>query len=95
MPRPFKKKCIRYSPTVLYFKPRGVPLSGLEEVVLYRDEVEALRLKDVEGMDQSECAKLMNISQSTFQRIITAAHQKTALAVIRGKALKISDISRE
>ena len=89
MPRPFKKKYIGFSPTVFYFKPRGVPLKELEEVVLYVDEVEALRLKDVEGLDQEKSAKKMDVSQSTFHRIITFAHKKIALAVIQGKALKI------
>jgi predicted DNA-binding protein (UPF0251 family) len=72
-----------------YFKPRGIPLSMLEEVVLTIDEFEALRLADLDGLYQEEAAEKMNVSRPTFGRIIESAHKKVAEALVKGKALKI------
>jgi len=76
-------------PDVTYFKPAGVPLKDLQEVCLTVDELEALRLKDVEGLDQVSCAERMGIAQSTFQRILTGARKKLAGAVVEGTAIRI------
>lgn len=89
MPRPPKTRWVEFYPRVTYFKPAGVKMRELEEVVLGVDEVEALRLKDLLGLEQVECADRMNLAQSTFQRILTAARQKVSLAIIKGKALRI------
>ena len=89
MPRP---KCCRHIcgvPAKNYFKPRGIPASDLEEVVLTLDEFEAIRLADYEELYQEEAAGKMNISRQTFGRIIESAHKKTADVLINGKALKI------
>ena len=88
--RPKKKRSIKYKPEVVYFKPRGVPLLSLDEVELNHDELEALRLKYVREMEQLECSKEMNISQSTFQRILASANKKVAKALVKGKAIKIN-----
>jgi predicted DNA-binding protein (UPF0251 family) len=72
-----------------YFKPRGIPLSMLEEVVLTVDEFEAVRLADLEGLYQEQAAEKMNISRQTFGRIIESAHKKVAEALVHGKALMI------
>lgn len=87
--RPKKQRRIRYSHNYYYFKPRGVPLRTINEVVLAIDEVEAIRLAEVEKMHQKKAAQKMNISQSTFQRILKQAHQKIATALLEGKAIKI------
>ncbi len=63
----------------------------LEIVELTLEETEALRLKYVELLDQVDCAKKMNTSQSTFQRILACANKKVAKALIFGKAVKIVD----
>ncbi len=89
MPRPRKNRCIKFNPDITYFKPRGIPLREIGEVVLAPDELEALRLADVKDYDQIEAARLMKISQSTFQRILTLAHRKIAEALIEGKAIRI------
>ncbi len=89
MPRP---KCCRNVcgvPDNNYFKPRRIPISQLEEVVLSLDEYEAIRLEDYEGLYQKEAASRMNISRQTFGRIIEAAHKKIADVLITGKTLKI------
>ena len=80
---------IECEPSVTYFKPRGVPLIKLENVSLAKDEFEALRLKDVEGLEQEQAALKMNVSQPTFHRILDSAHNKVADALVKGKAIRI------
>ena len=89
MVRPRKKRLIRFDPNVTYLKPRAAPLSVLEEVDLLADELEAIRLCDLKGLDQIEAAKRMKISQSTLGRILSSARGKIAEALIKGKAIKI------
>jgi hypothetical protein len=71
------------------FKPRGIPLDRLEEVILKLDEWEALRLADWEGLYQEEAAGRMGISRQTFGNIIESAHKKIADVLLHAKALKI------
>ncbi len=89
MPRPRKMRMIHGEPGAVYFKPRGIPLTELEEVVLEIEEFESLRLADSEGLNQSACAKKMRVSQPTFNRIIKSAHEKVADAMVNGKAIRI------
>lgn len=89
MPRPRCKSNIGFFPQVTYFKPAGVRLGEIEEVVLHHDELEAIRLKDLLGIPQEEAAKQMNVSQPTFHRLLLSAHEKMAHAVVNGKALRI------
>ncbi|MCF7835585.1 MAG: DUF134 domain-containing protein [Candidatus Marinimicrobia bacterium] len=89
MSRPRSNRRIRFKPEVNYFKPRGVPMRSLEIVHLSEEEIEAIRLKNVENLDQTDCAKQMNTSQSTFQRILSSAYKKIAEALISGKAIEI------
>lgn len=89
MPRPRCRRRISFNPEVFYFKPRGRGLSTLEEVILERDELEALRLKDFLDYDQEKCAKEMNISQPTLHRILLSARKKVSDAIVNGKAIKI------
>lgn len=72
-----------------YFKPTGIPMHRLKETVITIDELEALRLKDLEGIDQQQCADQMGIAQSTLQRILANARKKLTEAVIKGNALRI------
>lgn len=89
MVRPIKPRKVFLNPKVVYFKPRAVPLSVLEEVELSLDELEALRFCDLENLDQVQAAKKMKISQSTLSRILISARKKIAEALIKGKAIKI------
>jgi predicted DNA-binding protein (UPF0251 family)/predicted Fe-Mo cluster-binding NifX family protein len=89
MTRPRCRRNIGFLPPVTYFKPAGVPMGEIEEVILHHDELEAIRLKDLLGMPQEEAAVRMNVSQPTFHRLLLAAHEKMAHAVINGKALRI------
>lgn len=80
---------LSFDPNVYYFKPQGVPLRFLEEVILLADELEALKLYEIDGLDQMRAAARMEISQPTFARILASASKKVAEAVVLGKAIKI------
>lgn len=95
MPRPTKCRRVVFIPEVTYFKPAGIPLRILEEVCLSVEEAEAIRLKDLEGMEQQQCAEKMNISRPTFQRVLASARQKIASALLNGKAIRIEGGSFE
>ena len=80
---------VNFLPHVTYFKPAGVPLTNLQEVRLSVEEAEAIRLKDIERLDQEKCAESMRVSRTTFSRILESARQKVADALINGKAIRI------
>jgi len=90
MVRPRLYRRINFNPNVIYFKPRGVPLSELDEVELSLEEIESIRLKNIAELDQLEASKIMKTSQSTFQRILSSAYKKISDALINGKAIKIN-----
>ncbi|MBN2417684.1 DUF134 domain-containing protein [bacterium] len=89
MPRPKKCRRIAEHTGVRYFKPHGIPMRFLEHVSLTLDEMEAMRLADLEGLSQQEGAERMNISRATFGRIVASARGKTAEALYTGLAIKI------
>ena len=89
MPRPRHCRRVCFEPGITYFKPAGVPMTDLEEIVLTVDEFEAIRLKDVDGLEQEQSAQRMNISQPTFHRLYLEARKKIADVIVNGKALKI------
>jgi predicted DNA-binding protein (UPF0251 family) len=89
MVRPKKCRMVASVPNVTYYKPAGIPLRFLNEVRLSIEEAEALRLKDLEGLEQSEGAVKMGISRPTFQRILSSARKKVADALLNGKAIRI------
>ncbi len=89
MVRPRKIKLVGFEPEVTYFKPRAVPLRMLEEVDLTVDELEALRLSDLDKLSQADAAASMKIHQSTFQRTLARAREKVSEALVNGKAIKI------
>jgi uncharacterized protein len=89
MSRPPCCRRIAGRPPCAMFKPAGVPAVDLEKVTLGLDEMEALRLADLEGLYQEDAARRMNVSRQTFGRILEAAHRKVAGALAEGKALLI------
>ncbi|MGI6776198.1 MAG: DUF134 domain-containing protein [Patescibacteria group bacterium] len=91
MPRRKIPRRVRFKPNVYYFKPQGIPLRFLEEIVLFPDELEALKLYEVDGLAQTAAAKKMKISQPTFARILESANKKIAQAIIAGKAIRIEE----
>jgi len=89
MPRPCCLRHIGFTPNAGLFRPAGIPVCALEQVTLTLDEVEALRLADLNGLYQEQAAREMEISRPTFSRIIEAARRKVADALIYGKALRL------
>ena len=89
MTRPRKLKLVEEAPRSDYYKPRGIPMSELEETNITLEELEALRLVDLEGLYQVEAAGRMGVSRQTIQRMITGARAKLVGAILDGKALRI------
>ncbi|MDD2716823.1 MAG: DUF134 domain-containing protein [Candidatus Wallbacteria bacterium] len=89
MSRPVKCRKVEENPTAIYFKPRGIPLQDLQEVVLTIDEFEAVRLIDFCGMHHNDAAEKMGVSRQTAGNIINSAHSKIADVLVNAKALKI------
>ena len=89
MPRPRLRRRVWLESNVTYFKPAGVRMIDLEESIMTVDEFEAVRLKDLGGLDEETAAKKMNISQPTFNRLVSSARKKIADAIVNGKAIKI------
>ncbi len=89
MPRRTCRRRVGFQPKTIFFKPAGIPLTDVQEVIVGHDELEAMRLKNLLGFPQEEAAAKMGVSQPTFHRLINTAHQKMADAIINGKALRI------
>ncbi len=89
MARPMKWRRVEHIPKVKYFIPAGIERRNLEENVLKIEELEAIRLRDLEKLEQEECAKSMKISRQTFQRIYNEAKRKIADSLINGKAIRV------
>jgi predicted DNA-binding protein (UPF0251 family) len=89
MARPVKWRKVSFIPGVRYFVPTDIPKCDLNENVLKVEELEALRLKDLEGMEQEDCAIKMEISRQTFQRILITAREKVTDALVNAKAIRI------
>lgn len=89
MARPIKWRKIEQTPVVPYFIPAQESDGSIVEIILKLEELEAIRLKDLEGMEQAECAQHMEVSRPTFQRILLSAREKIADSLIHGKVLRI------
>ena len=90
MARPPKCRRVEQFPGVTFFKPTGIPLPELPEVVLSVEELEAIRLRDLAGLEHEVCAQRMSVSRPTFHRILASARQKVAGALVNGAALRIT-----
>ena len=90
MPRPRKHRRVCCDPTSYYFKPRGIPVYELEEIILDHDELESLRLADLLAYSHEKAAKEMKISRATFGRIVEEARKKVADGILNGKSIRIN-----
>jgi len=86
--RPTKWRKVEFIPKRQYFVPMDRHVGDSGENVLKFEELEAVRLKDLEGLEQEECAKKMEVSRQTFQRILNAAREKIADSLINSKGIK-------
>ena len=89
MSRPKKERMVYKPPLYTAFKPVGIMRSTLQQLALSLDEYEAIRLADYLGMDHAEAAEEMEISRSTFSRLIEEARKKVSQFFIEGKQLYI------
>ena len=89
MPRPMKCRKVDFRPEMTFFKPAGIPVSALETITISLDELEAVRLADLEGLYQEDAAQAMEVSRQTFGNIVSSARKKIADALSNGKAIKI------
>jgi predicted DNA-binding protein (UPF0251 family)/DNA-directed RNA polymerase subunit RPC12/RpoP len=89
IPRKRKKCRVEFLPPATYYKPAGIPLRELDEIELSVEEFEALRLKDLEGLEQAQCGERMGVARTTFQRILYSARSKIAEVLVKGNALRI------
>jgi len=89
MPRPKNNRIVNEPPLYTEFKPIGVAGISLKQTLLTLDEFEATRLADYRGLSHEEAAEEMNISRSTFSRLIETARKKIADFIIHGKLLTI------
>ncbi|KAJ51654.1 putative DNA-binding protein (UPF0251 family) [Clostridium tetanomorphum] len=90
MSRPTKCRRVEFFPEHTYFVPLGKHKCEIEEIVLKVEELEAMRLKDIEGLNQEQCAESMQVSRQTFQNIIDSARKKIAIALTKGNAININ-----
>jgi predicted DNA-binding protein (UPF0251 family) len=93
MPRPRKRRFMGRLPHLAVYKPAGIALNDLNQVLLLPEELEALRLSDLERLSQEEAAGRMQVSRSTFQRILAHARRQVSLALVEGYALVIEQAS--
>ena len=94
MARPTCPRRITHSPRATYYKPAGIPLCELREVELGANELEAIRLADVEDLYHTEAAARMGVSRQTFDRIVLRAHKKIGAALVNGQALRIQPVGQ-
>lgn len=90
MVRPIKSRNVESFPTAVYFVPVDKNMCDIHEYILKIEELEAMRLKDIEGLNQQQCAQKMGISRQTFQNIIDSAREKVARALTTGSAIHIT-----
>jgi uncharacterized protein len=91
LPRPRKYRRVCCKPSAYYFKPRGIPVYELEEIVLTHEELESLRLADFLGYSHERSAGEMRISRATFGRIVESARKKVSDGILNGKAIRIDE----
>jgi len=89
MPRPKNNRIVFEPPVFVEFKPAGIASRNLEQKFLSLDEFEAIRLADAVGMSHEEAAIEMDISRSTFSRLIDKSRKKIADFLIKGQLLTI------
>lgn len=77
-------------PRATFFKPAGVPTRELEQLRLAVDELEALRLVDLEGLSHAEAAQAMGVSRQTVGRVLEGARATVVDALVGGKAIVIN-----
>ncbi len=89
MPRPPVERTVGGVPEFTLFKPAGVPARELERLQLAVDELEAIRLVDLEGLSHEQAAAVMGVSRQTVGRVLEHGRAQVAEALVTGKAILI------
>ncbi|MGI1658262.1 MAG: DUF134 domain-containing protein [Desulfitobacterium sp.] len=89
MPRPRKCKKVCCLPANNLFGPLNTSDSESAMIAMTVDEYETIRLIDLEGMTQEECAERMNVARTTVQRIYYDARKKLATSLVQGNRILI------
>lgn len=89
MARPPIERSVGALPRVTLFKPAGVPGRELEQLRLAVDELEAIRLVDLDGLSHEQAAEVMGVSRQTVGRVLERGRAKIAEALVGGKAILI------
>ena len=89
MPRPPIERAVGGLPRATLFKPAGVPARELEQLQLTVDELEAIRLVDLDGLSHEQAAEAMGVSRQTVGRVLERGRAKVAEALVAGKAILI------
>lgn len=92
MPRNPKHRCCRSDASGLYYKPRGIPLGALKLELVQLDEFEAMRLCDLDGLEQAEAGEKMGVSRGTIQRLLESGRKKLLQALVEQKAIQIGEL---
>lgn len=86
-PRPKKIRYCEGDFTPLTYTAAGDASVNTKEIELHRDELEAFRLCDAEGLTQEEAGEKMGVSRGTVQRIVTVARKKVATSLAHGYSI--------
>ncbi len=89
MPRPRKRRRVCCMPMNDLFGPLNAQMNEEDMVSMTVDEYETIRLIDLEGLTQEECAKQMDVARTTVQGIYIDARKKLAQSLVNGKVLRI------
>jgi len=89
MSRPRKIRILNTDPQHVYFKPAGIPMRTLQQIEIFHDEYEALKLANIDWMNMKEWAEKLWISAPTFNRILNSAYKKITNAIVNWKAINI------
>lgn len=89
MARPPIERAVGALPPATLFKPAGIPSRDLEQLTLGVDELEAIRLVDLEGLSHEQAASVIGVSRQTVGRVLEAGRAKVADALVTGKAILI------
>ena len=76
-------------PPIASFQPEGKGTIEQQTVVLTFEELEAIRLVDLEGLYQQDAALEMGVSRKTLWNDLRAGRKKIAQALINGWAIRI------
>lgn len=90
MARPRKKRCCRRYRADRVYKPQGLPMREIESQELTLDQFEALRLCDVERLEQEEAGQKMGVSRGTIQRLLYSGRKQLVEAIMNNSAIVIN-----